>query len=472
MVPTTDSPGRARRGDHPQIALAVVVACQLMVVIDATVVNIALPQIQGDLRFSAADLAWVLNAYTLTFGGLLLLGGRAGDLFGRRRVFVAGVVLFTIASLVGGLATAPAALLAARALQGVGAAVAAPSVLALIATTFDEGHARNRALGIFTGVSAAGGSIGLILGGVLTAAASWRWVLWINVPVGVAIVILAPLYLHETERRRGALDVRGAVCATAGLGSLVYAFVRAAADGWDDRVAEGAVALAVALLVALPFAEARATQPVLPLRLLAHRTRAAAYVTYLLLAGALFAMFFFLTQYLQDVLGYSPLRAGLAFLPLTIALFTCSRIVPRLVPRLGPKPLVVAGATMLVAGLGWLTQLSATSEYLSAVLGPLTIFGIGGGITFMPLSALILGGVARDDAGAAAGLLQTVQQVGGALGIAALVAIAGTTGARVDGIARAFGAGAALAAAALLLAVLAIGRPRPPAAATGDPASA
>lgn len=422
-VATRDAP---RRSQRPGVALAVLVTCQLMVVLDATVVNIALPTIQGCLHFSAADLSWVLNAYTLALGGLLWLGGRAGDILGQRRVFMVGVGLFTLASLLGGLATSPLWLLATRAAQGVGAAFAAPSVLALIVSNFEEGPARNRALGIFTAVSSGGASLGLIAGGMLTSWVSWRWVMFINVPIGVAVVLLAPLFVQESPRQTGRFDLAGVLVATVGMTSLVYGFIRAASKGWADDGTLAAFTAAVALLALFLSVESRAAQPIVPLRLFADRNRASAYLNVLLLPATMFGMFFFLTQFMQNVLGYSPLRAGVAFLPLTLMIFTASRTVPRLLPRFGPKPIMVVGAVLITAGMAWLSRISASTGYASGILGPMLLFGLGAGCSFMPLSVIILSGVRRHESGAAAGLLQTMQQAGGSLGMAILVTVYGS----------------------------------------------
>jgi EmrB/QacA subfamily drug resistance transporter len=453
--------GPARHARHPGISLAVIVACQLMVVLDATVVFVALPEIQSSLHFSATGLSWVSNAYSLTFGGLLLLGGRAGDILGRRRVFVTGIAVFTLASLAGGFATSAAWLLAARAVQGGGAALAAPGALALITTNFAEGSERNRALSVFSATSSAGASVGLILGGVLTDWASWRWVLFINVPVGAVVLLLAPMFLAETERHRGRLDVIGAVTSVTGMVALVYAFIRAADAGWSDTTTLLAVAAGVVLLAAFVTVEARAGQPVVPLRLFADRARAGAYFTMLLLAAAMFGMFFFLVQFLQNSLGFSPLKAGLAFLPMTGLLFGVARLAPRLVPRFGARRLMLAGLPFMLAGMLWLTRLTASSGYAGAMLGPLVLFGLGAGIVFLPLTLTILSGVRREDSGAASGLLQTMQQVGGALGMAVLVSVFGTAGRHggaVHGTAVAFAVAAAFVTVALATAIVFVRR--------------
>ncbi len=468
--------GAEGRRPRPGLALAIIVACQMMIVLDATVVNIALPHIQASLHFSATNLAWVINAYTLAVGGLLLLGGRAGDILGRRRMFIGGIALFTLASLLGGFATSSWWLLAARAAQGIGAAGAAPGALSLIATTFEEGPARNRALGIFSAVAATGGSLGLILGGLLTSWASWRWVMFINVPIGLAVVALAPLYIRESERQPGRFDLAGALTSTVGMASLVFGFIRAATFGWGDGLCRLALGVAIVALALFLTVEVRVSHPIVPLRLFANRNRAGAYLSILLLPATMFGMFFFLTQFVQDVLGFSPITAGLAFLPLTLAIFTASRIVPRLVPRFGPRPFLVAGAVLIIGGMAWLTQITADSSYVSGLLGPMLLFGIGAGCSFMPLTMTILSGVQRHESGAASGLLQTMQQTGASLGVAILVTIFGTASrdaaqhplAQVTplaqahhvmayGIAHAFTASVVFAACSLLIALFAIG---------------
>jgi EmrB/QacA subfamily drug resistance transporter len=454
---------RPRHARHPGISLAVIVTCQLMVVLDATVVFVALPEIQRGLHFSATGLSWVSNAYSLAFGGLLLLGGRAGDVLGRRRVFLAGIALFTVASLLGGFATSAAWLLSARAALGVGAAMAAPGALALIATNFAEGPERNRALSIFSATSSAGASVGLILGGVLTDWASWRWVLFVNVPVGIAVLLLAPVFLEETERHRGRLDVTGAITSVTGMVALVYAFIRAADTGWGDGATLGTLAAGLVLLGAFLAVESRAEQPVVPLRLFADRSRAGAYLNMLLLAAAMFGMFFFLVQFMQNGLGFSPFRAGLAFLPLTLPLFAMARLAPRLVPRFGTRRLMLTGLPLIVAGMLWLVRLSPDGAYASGPLPSMLLFGLGAGLVFMPLTLTILSGVRREDSGAASGVLQTTQQVGGSLGMAVLVAVYGTAtrhGGLAHGMSTTFAVGALFTGVALLVALFVI---RPPA---------
>jgi EmrB/QacA subfamily drug resistance transporter len=419
---TTGERQRSARGpDRRGIALALVLCAQLMIILDMTVVNIALPSIARGLHFSEPSLSWVLNAYTLTFGGLLLLGGRAGDILGRRRVFLAGIALFTAASLAGGLATSAAWLLAARAFQGVGGAIASPAVLALITASFSEGRERTRALSIYTAVAMGGGSLGLVLGGVITEWVSWRWVLFINVPIGIAVALAAPAFLPESQRQPGRFDLAGAVTSTVGMTSLVYGFIRAASDGWGNRTALGAFAAAAVLLIAFVVNEARARQPITPLRLFADRGRAGSYISRLLIVAGMFGMFFFLTQFVQDVLGFSPLRAGVSFLPMTAALFAVSRMSPRLLARFGARALMVAGMLPVVAGMTWLSRISPGSDYLSGVLGPMLLIGGGMGVVFVPLTMASLAGVRSQDSGAASSMVNVTQQIGGSLGLAILV---------------------------------------------------
>ena len=394
------------------MALAIMLSAQLMIILDATVVNIALPHILTSLRFSRTSLSWVMNGYTLTFGGLLLLGGRAGDILGRRRVFLAGIGLFTLASLVGGLSTSAGMLLAARAVQGAGGALAAPAVLALIVSGFPEGRERTRALGIYMGV--------------ITEWLSWRWVLFINVPIGIAVVAIAPLFVAETPRQAGRFDLAGAVTSTAGVASLVYGFVRAAANGWGDHLTLAAFGAAAVLLAGFLAIESRVRQPITPLRLFADASRSGSFAARLLLLAGMFGVFYFLTQFLQQVMGFSPLRAGVAFLPLTAALFGMSRTAPRLMPRLGAKPLMIIGMMPAIVSLAWLSRVSPATGYWSGVFGPMVLLGIGMGLVFVPLTTASLAGVAPADSGAASSMVNVMQQVGGALGLAVLVAVFGT----------------------------------------------
>ncbi|MEY9888552.1 EmrB/QacA subfamily drug resistance transporter [Catenulispora sp. MAP5-51] len=424
-ISTTPSTGKVvpKREPKPGLILATIVTCQLMLVLDATIVNIALPKIQTSLKFTDANLSWVLNAYTLAFGGLLLLGGRAGDILGRRRMFVSGVILFTVASFIGGLAVDSTMLLASRALQGVGAAMAGPSMLALIITTFPEGAPRVKAMSLFTAVSSAGGSVGLLLGGMLTTWGSWRLVMYINVPIGAVAAIAAARLLNESPRVQGRFDIPGAITSVTGMGSLVYGFINASEHGWSNGVTIGVFVAAVVLLTSFVFIESRVDFPVFPLRLLRDSTRARSYGSYVLLVGAMFSMFFFMPQFMQEVLQYSPMRAGLAFLPLTATLFTVSRFIPKLLPRFGPRPLIAVGTALIAGALFWLSQISVHTGFVTGLLVPFLMFGLGGGIAFSPIALNIMNGLAPRDSGAGSGLMQACQQIGGALGIAVLVTI-------------------------------------------------
>ncbi len=402
-----------------------VLCAQLMVILDATVVNIALPSIESGLHFSATNLSWVLNAYALTFGGLLLLGGRAGDILGRRRTFIAGITIFTLASLAGGFATTSALLIAARAVQGTGAAIASPAALALVISAFPEGRGRTRALGLYAAVSMGGASLGLVLGGLITQWASWRWVFFINVPVGVVVTLLAPAVLGATPGRPGRFDLAGALTSVTGMAALVYAFIRAAAAGWSDRGTLAALAVAAVALAAFLLTETRAAQPVTPLRLFANGQRAASYVARLLLVAGMFGMFFFLTQFLQDVLGFSPVGAGVAFLPMTVLVFGVSRLSARLMTRFDGTALMIAGLLPVIAGMAWLSRMTPGTTYLGGVVGPMLLLGAGLGLAFVPLTTASLAGVPPEDSGAASSMVNVAQQVGGALGLAILVTVFG-----------------------------------------------
>ncbi|MEW2251534.1 MFS transporter [Streptomyces sp. NPDC058733] len=408
------------------MALLVIASCQLMVVLDITIVNIALPHIQSALHFSTTSLAWVVNAYTLTFGGLLLLGGRTGDILGRRRVFMFGVALFAVASLLGGLAQNPGELLAARALQGVGGAIASPTALSLVSTTFKEGPERNRAFGVFAAVSAGGGAIGLLMGGILVEWLNWRWVLFVNVPIGALIVLATPRFIRESERHPGHFDIAGALTSTVGMVLLVYGFIRAAQEGWRDALTLASFAAAVVVLAGFVLIERRSKQPITPLHMFADRNRAGTYGIMLCLAAAIFGMFFFLTLFVQDVLGFSPLQAGLAFLPVSAVIAVGAGLASRFLPRYGPKPFMVTGAILAAAGLSWLTLTDVNSTYAGSILGPMLVFSLGMGMEFVSLTLMALSNVAPREAGAASGLLNATQQVGGSLGLSILVTTFGT----------------------------------------------
>jgi EmrB/QacA subfamily drug resistance transporter len=431
-TPRAAAPGGVADGPRrPGLALAVLATAQLMVVLDATIVNVALPQIQRALGFSGSGLEWVVNAYALTFGGLLLLGGRAGDLLGRRKMFLVGLVLFSAASLAGGFATSSEWLLAARATQGVGAAITAPAALSLITTTFPEGPQRNRAMGVYASMSVAGGALGLLAGGLLTSYASWRWVLFVVVPIGVAVALAAPRVLDEIPRHRGRFDLPGAITGSAGIAALVYGLSSAATspDGishWGDTKVIVSFAAAAVLLAAFVVIETRSPHALLPLRLLRDRNRAGAYLIFGGAGTAIFGMFFFLTLFMQAVWGYSALRTGLAYLPFTAALFVGSGTAVQLVPRIGARPLLVVGTMVGTSGLFWLSRISEHSTYLSGVLFPSLVIGVGIGMVFVPASLVALSSVAPADSGVASSLLNTGQQVGGSIGLAVLGTVAWT----------------------------------------------
>ncbi len=427
----TGETGARNNRRHLGVALLVIATAQLIVVLDSTVVNVALPRIQAALGFSGSGLEWVVNAYALSFGGLLLLGGRAGDLLGRRRMFVTGLLLFSAASLAGGLATSPAWLLAARAVQGAGGAVVAPAALALIATTFPEGPPRSRAMGVYASMSAVGGAAGLIAGGLLVTYASWRWVLFVNVPIGIVAALAAPAVLPGAVGRPGRLDLPGAITGTGAVAALVYGLSNAATspDGtshWGDAKVVAALAASAVLLAAFAVIEARSRHPLLPGRLLRSRDRAGANLIMLAAGTAIFGVFFFVTLFVQDIWGYSALRAGVAFLPLTAALLVASFAAAVLVPRIGARPLLLAGGAASAAGLYWLSRLSEHGTYAGGLLGPGLVIGSGLGLLLVPLPLVALARVPGADSGAASSLLNAGRQIGGSLGLAVLGTVAWT----------------------------------------------
>ena len=422
--PETGAPPR-RLG----LALAVIATAQLMVVLDATIVNVALPHIQTALRFSGTNLEWVVNAYALAFGGLLLLGGRSGDLLGRRRIFIAGILVFSLASLLGGFATDQAWLLTARVVQGIGGAFAAPTALSLIAVTFPEGKPRNRAMGVYAGMSIAGGTVGLLASGVLLTYLNWRWVFFVNVPIGLAVALLAPRVLGESERRRGRFDLPGAITGSLGLAALVYGLSNAATSPngvshWGDTKVIVSLVAAVVLLVTFGVIEVRSRHALLPIRVLRSRDRSGAYLVSLCIGTALFGMFFFLTLFLQNVLGYSPLRTGVAYLPMAGMILVASAVSSQLVSRIGALPLMIAGSVAGTGGMLWLSRVTEHSHYVSGLLGPTLVTAIGLGLLFTPLLLVSLTKVPNNDTGVASSLVNVGQQVGGAVGLAVLGTVA------------------------------------------------
>jgi EmrB/QacA subfamily drug resistance transporter len=410
------------------IALALLAMAQFVVILDASIVNVALPTIGQSLSFSQDDLPWVVNAYVLTFGGFLLLGGRLADLLGRRRVFMAGLVLFALASLAGGLAESEGALIAARAVQGLGAAILSPAALSIVTTTFRDGTERNKALGVWGAVAGAGGAAGVLLGGVLTEYLGWEWVLWVNVPIGVLAAALAPSLIAESraesETRR--FDFAGAITVTAGLSVLVYALVEAPDAGWGSAQTLVLLGAAIALLVAFVAIERRSTAPLVPFSIFRLRTLTGANVVGVLTGASLISMFFFISLYMQNVLGYSAIKAGVSYLPLAVSIILAAGVASALVTRIGFKPVLATGMLLIAAGLVWFSQISADGGFLTDVLGPSLVAAVGLGFAFVPQTIAAVSGVVEHEAGLASGLINTSQQIGGALGLAVLSTVAFT----------------------------------------------
>jgi EmrB/QacA subfamily drug resistance transporter len=415
--------------------LVLVIACmaQFMVVLDATVVNVALPSIQRGLHFSPANLQWVVNSYTLIFGGFLLLGGRAADILGRKRLFVAGIVVFSIASLINGLAQSSTMLIAGRGLQGLGGALVSPAALAIITTTFTDQQERTRALGVWAAIAAGGGAVGLLMGGLLTDLASWRWVFFVNVPVGIITFAMAMRYVAESRIRTAqrSFDLAGAVTVTAGLVLLVYTIVETQSYGWGSARTLGLGAVALALLAGFYAIERRSPAPLVRLSIFRVRTIAVADSVLLLLASGMFGMFFFASLYVQEILGYSPLKAGLAFLPVTAGIVIGAGLAQQLVRRAGVRNVSVAGLVLATVGMLVLTQVPVHGSYLSDLLPGLMPLSIGMGLVFVPITLLATGGVGEEDSGLASGLFNTSQQVGGSLGLAILSTLAASQTARL-----------------------------------------
>ena len=424
-------------------ALAIVIAAQFMVILDVAIVNVALPSIKDDLGFSEASLQWVITAYAILFGGALLLGGRLADLFGRRRVFLVGMGLFTVSSLLSGLAWSEGALIGSRALQGLGGALLAPAALSILMTTFREGRERNLALGIWGAASGSGAAAGVLLGGVLTSYLDWSWIFFINVPVGVAVMALTPWLLAESRADvpHRHFDLTGAVAVTAGVMLLVYAMTRATEDGWLTLSTLGLVVASLVLIAVFLVVELRTKVPLLPLRIFRLRTLAVANATAVLVAAVAFSEFFLLTLYLQQVLDFSPMETGLAFLPITLTIIVVSNVAQSLVTRIGVRPVLATGLTLAGAALAYFARLPADGHYARDVLPALVLSGIGLALTFVPMTIAGLTGVASSDAGVASGLINTSRQIGGAVGLAAVSTIAITAS---SGAADGSGAGAAL----------------------------
>ncbi len=409
------------------LALALLAMTQFVIVIDASIVNVALPSIGAHLHFSRDDLSWVVNAYTLTFGGFLLLGGRLADLLGRRRMFMVGLVVFSLASLVGGLAQSEGWLIVARAIQGIGAAIVSPAALSIITTTFAEGAERNRALGIWGAVAGAGGAAGVLLGGILTSGLGWRWVLFVNVPIGILAATMAPRLLLESHGEDGieGFDIPGAVTVTAGLALLVYAVVDAVNVGWGSTATLLRLAGSVVLLAAFVTIERRQRHPLLPFSIFRLRTLRGADIVGLLIGMSLFSMFFFISLYLQDVLHFSPIKTGVSYLPLAIGIIISAGAASQLVTRVGFKPVLTGGLLLIAAGLLWFSRVPAPGgSFVADVLGPSLLAAFGLGFSFVAVTIAAVTGTKPHEAGLASGLINTSQQVGGALGLAIVATVA------------------------------------------------
>jgi EmrB/QacA subfamily drug resistance transporter len=476
------SPASTTRNAHENAILALVCVAQLMVVLDVSIVNVALPDIGRSLDYSTTGLQWVVNAYVLTFAGFLLLGGRAADLFGRRRVFLVAIGLFSLASLLGGFAQNSAELTAARAAQGFGGAILSPATLTIIMTTFTEGHKRHRALGAWSAVAGAGGALGVILGGVLTSYLSWRWVLFVNVPIGVGAAIAGRRYLTESRRSDASrdLDVVGALLATAGLAVLVYGIVGTDVHPWGSGRTVGLLAVGVALLAIFVLTQARmAAAPLMPLSLFRSRFVSGANAVMLLVGVFFFSMWYFLSLFLQNVNDFGPLKTGLLFLPMSAGIIVGAQTSSRVIGRVGPRALLLTGTLFAAIGFFWLGQLTSTSSYVGGMLGPTLLITVAIGLSFTPLATAATTGVHWSQAGLASGVLNTSRQVGGSIGLAVLATIAtartdslpggrlvGTTGAAyrsalASGYDRAFTVGAFVAVAALLMTFVIPAHPKP-----------
>jgi EmrB/QacA subfamily drug resistance transporter len=483
----TSTPASDRRR---WIALILLCAAQFVVVLDASIVNVALPSIGRSLHFSEQNLQWVVNAYVLVFGGFLLLGGRMADLLGRRRVFMAGLVLFALASLAGGLATSEGFLIAARAVQGLGGAILSPAALSIVTTTFAEGSERNRALGIWGAVAGSGGAAGVLLGGVLTDSLGWEWVFFVNTPIALVAALLAPRLIDESrsEARIRTFDTAGAVTVTAGLSLLVYAMVDARNAGWGSTQTVALLAIAVALLAAFVVIELRSKAPLVPFRIFRLPNILGANISGLLIGASLFSMFFFVSLYMQQVLGYSPLKSGFSYLPLALTIIVSAGVASQLVSRFGFKPILVGGMGLVAIGLLMFSRVPVDGTFAADVLPASLVAAAGLGFSFVPVTIAAVSGVRDDDAGLASGLINTAQQIGGALGLAVLSTIsisrtddvmAAAHGARselpralTEGFSSAFTAGAGFAILGVVLGLVLIkGRPRDEEQVGGRPAA-
>jgi EmrB/QacA subfamily drug resistance transporter len=431
--------------------LAVILVSYLMIVIDISIVITGLPAIQAELGFSTADLSWVQNAYMLAFGGLLLLGARAGDIFGRRLMFVLGLGLFTAASLAIGLAQSPTWLIATRVVQGVGAAVLAPSTLALLQTNFPEGPKRTRAVAYYAAAAGVGASLGLVMGGILADTISWRAGFFVNVPIGIALIVATRRVIRETPHAPGKLDLAGALLSTLGMTALVFGFVRSASQGWGDTLTLGSIGCGVLLLALFAVNERRALQPIMPLRLFGDRERVGAYTARLLFMGGMASFWFFATQLLQGVMGYSPLVTGFAFLATTLPNFFSAMAVPRLTQRFGNPRLLAGGLVLGVIGMFWLSRAGSGADFWMDIALPMALIGIGQGGVLGPMTSSGIARVTPGDAGAASGLVNVTHQLGGSLGLAILVAVFSAVDTGNGNVGLAQGIDAALVGASVML---------------------
>ncbi|MFB6567037.1 MFS transporter [Streptomyces noursei] len=467
-TPSTLSASARRTAAPAWLVMLLVCAGQFLVVLDVSVVNVALPAMRSGLGLSELGLQWIVNAYVITFAGFMLLGGRAADIFGRKRIFVIGLALFTVASAAGGLAQQPWQLIAARTIQGVGAAVLSPATLTILTTSFPAGPARTRAIATWTAVGAGGGAVGGLVGGVLTEYLSWRWVLLINVPVGALVLTGSALWLAES--RQGAarrLDVPGALLVTGGLGLVAYGIVQTETHGWGSPSALLPLAAGLVVLAVFVAVEARAKAPLMPLTLFRLRSVSSANAAMVLAGAAMFSMWYFLSLYMQNVLSYTPLQAGLSFLPHSLSIVLGSKLAPRLMNRLGAKTLAISGAVVSLAGMGWQSLLTVDGTYLGTILGPGVLMALGAGLTATPVAAIATSGADPADQGLVSGLINTSRQMGGALGLSVLSTVAASQvaaghgrGALADGYGTAFLVGAVVLAVSIALMVLALPRRR------------
>jgi EmrB/QacA subfamily drug resistance transporter len=428
VTSTTPAQGQARRDSHPGLLLLLIAGAQLMVVLDATIVNIALPSMGHHFHKNQTDMTWAINAYTLAFGGLLLLGGRAADILGRRQMFILGLGLFSAGSFLGGVAANFPMLLGGRIIQGIGGAIAAPTALSLITISFPEGKERNRAFAVYAAVSGGGAAIGLLAGGILTEYLTWRWVLFVNVPIGVALMIGGYLYIHSSERLSGRFDLGGGLASVAGMVLLVYGFIHAARSGWGNGITVGSLVVGGALLIAFVFYETKTPIAMMPMRIFSNRSRSASYLVMLMFGAAMFGMFYFLTFFVQGVMGFSALKAGFAFLPFCFIIVIGSGVVSQILPRTGPKILITIGAVLATIALFLFATVTADTSYAKHLLPVMCLMALGMSFIFVPLTTTAVAKVETTDAGLASALLNVGQQVGGAIGLSVLATVAATAG--------------------------------------------